>query len=126
MAFTKQVIEEGPRNYILKVDGTAAEAASLLVDVSTLNPPCTRLRLLQITYSMDPAATMQLLWDATTATTLLNLSGSNDADMCFEDFGGIPNNAGTGVTGDILLTTIATTPYTLVLHFAKSDPVLNM
>jgi hypothetical protein len=69
---------------------------------------------------------MQLLWDATTDVTLLNLSGSNDADMCFEAFGGIPNNAGAGVTGDVLLTTAATTPYTLVMHFVKSDPVLNM
>jgi hypothetical protein len=68
---------------------------------------------------------MQLLWDATAPTILLNLSGSNDADMCFESTDGIPNNAGAGVTGDVLLTTAATTPYTLYISFVKSDPVLQ-
>jgi len=126
MAFSTQVIEDGFRNYIIKVDGAVAEAASLLVDVSMLDPPCTRVRLKKLTYSLDPAATMQLLWDATTDVVLLNLSGSNDADMCFESTAGIPNNAGTGVTGDVLLTTAATTPYTLYLEFIKSDPVNPM
>ena len=123
MAFTTQVIEDGFRNYIIKVDGTAAETAALLVDVSSLDPPCTRIRLRKVTYSLDPGAVMQLLWDATTDVNLLTLYGSNDADMCFESTSGIPNNAGAGVTGDVLLTTASTTPYTLYLEFIKSDPV---
>lgn len=125
MAFTTQVIEDGFRNYIIKVDGTAAETGSLLVDVSTLDPPCTRVRLLKITYSLDPTAIMNLLWDATIDVNLLTIFGSNDADMCFESTAGIPNNAGAGVTGDVLLTTASTTPYTLYLHFVKSDPITH-
>lgn len=123
MAFTVQVIEEGFRNYIIKVDGSGTDTAALLVNVSTLNPPCSRVRLKKITYSLDPAASLQLLWDATTDVPLLNVFGSNDADMCFEDTAGIPNNAGAGVTGNVLLTTPAaqTSAYTLYLSFIKSN-----
>ena len=126
MAFTTQVIEEGYRNYIIKVDGTAAESASLLVDVSTLNPPCTSIRLKKISYNIADAALMTLLWDATVPTTLLTLNGGNDADMCFTDTAGIPNNAGAGKTGDVLLTTASTTPYTLYLEFIKSNPIFPL
>lgn len=125
MAFTTQVIEDGFRNYIIKVDGTVAETAALLVDVSTLDPPCTRVRLRKISYNLASDALMTLLWDATSPVTLLNLNGSNDADMCFDSTSGIPNNAGTGVTGDVLLTTASTTPYTLYLEFIKSDPITH-
>lgn len=124
---TVQVIEDGPRNYIIKVDGTDVEALTKIVDVSELNPPCTRVRLRKIAYNLESAAAMQLLWDAATDVVLLNLHGSNDADMCFECTAGIPNNAGAGVTGDVLLSGgTAETPYTLYIEFLKSDPVLQM
>lgn len=128
MSFTTQVIEEGFRNYVLKVDGSGTDTAALLVDVSALNPPCTRVRLKRITYSLESASDLTLLWDATTDVVLLNLHGSNDADMCFEATAGIPNNAGAGVTGDVLLTTPAaqTSSYTLYLEFIKSDPVTTL
>lgn len=123
---TVQVIEEGYRNYIIKVDGSGVETAANIVDVSALNPPCNRVRLKKITYNLESAAAMQLLWDATAAVQLLSLHGSNDADMCFESTAGIPNNAGAGVTGDVLLSGgTATTPYSLVIEFIKSDPVLQ-
>jgi hypothetical protein len=124
---TVQVLEEGFRNYIIKVDGTDVETAAKIVDVSALNPPCTRVRLMKATYNLASTAVMNLLWDATSAVTLINLNGSNDADMCFVDSGGIWNNAGAGVTGDVLLSGgAATTPYSLVLSFVKSDPAPQM
>lgn len=126
MANTIQLIEEGPRNYIIKVNGPGGDAKALIVDVSTLNPPCTRVRLKKLQYNFDPAGTAELFWDAATPASIMNVFGGNDADMCFEEFGGIPNNAGAGVTGDVTLDTKATTPYSMVLHFVKSDPVLQM
>lgn len=122
---TVQVIQEGYRNLVIKVTGTGAEANTKIVDVSALSPPCTKVRLLKATYSLDSASSMDLLWDATAPEIFLHLAGGNDADMCFEDTAGIPNNAGAGVTGDVLINTASTTPYTLYLHFVKSDPVLQ-
>lgn len=128
MAFVIQTIEDGPRNYIIKVDGDAvASTGALLVDVTTLNPPCSSVRIRKITYNLDTTAHVQLLWDATTDVVALNLYGSNDADMCFEATAGIPNNAGAGKTGNVLLTTSATiTPYTLYIEFIKSGAVFPM
>lgn len=123
---TVQVIEDGFRNCIIKVDGTGAETNALILDVSTLDPPCTRVRLKDITYNLanSGSSNMQLLWDANTPVVLFNLYGSNDADMHFSDTAGIPNNAGAGVTGDVLLNGgAASTAYSMYIHFLKSDPV---
>jgi predicted aconitase with swiveling domain len=43
--------------------------------------------------------------------------------MCFEEFGGLKNNAGAGVTGDVLATTegwgSGTKSFTVILEFKK-------
>lgn len=46
-----------------------------------------------------------LLWDATTPVPVIKLNNDNAFHFCFEEYGGIKNNAGTGITGKILLTT---------------------
>jgi len=125
---TVQTILDGPRNLIINVTGTGAEANTKIVTVSTLNVPCTRLRLKDVTYNLanSGSSNMELLWDATTPVVITNLYGSNDADVKFYDTMGIPNNAGAGVTGDVLLNGgAASTPYSLYIHFLKSDPVLE-
>jgi hypothetical protein len=119
---TVQVIEDGFRNYIIKVNGAAAEAAALLVDVSTLNPPCDTVALLEIQYDIAPASTVELLWDATSDVSMGTFSEGPGQTMCFKSFGGIPNNAGAGKTGDVLITKVGTTAYTMVLWFEKDNP----
>lgn len=117
---TVQVIEEGPRNYIIKVTGTGSDAAVLIADVSTLNPPCEELRIVRCTYDVAGAAGLvSVLWDATADVLALSVSTGSGQTMDFKKIGGIPNNAGAGKTGDVLLTSTATTDYTLVLHFKK-------
>lgn len=117
---TVQVIEEGFRNYVIKVDGAGSDTLAKIVDVATLNPSCGKVRLAKIVYQLDPAGTAELFWEASSNVTLLNVFGSNDADMCFEYTAGLPNNAGAGVTGNVLLTTSAH-PYSMVMHFIKSN-----
>lgn len=46
-----------------------------------------------------------LLWDATTKIPVIKLNNDNAFHFCYEEYGGIKNNAGTGKTGKILLTT---------------------
>ena len=48
---------------------------------------------------------VQLFLDATSNVLLMELAESSNGHMDFRDFGGIPNNAGSGKTGDILFTT---------------------
>lgn len=126
---TVQTILDGPRNVIIKVDGLGPESDAKILTVSNLSPPCTRVRLYRITYNLEDSGTatdFQLLWDATTPLLLINLYGGNDADMDFSSFGGLPNNAGAGVTGDVLLDGgLSNAPYSMVLHFIKSDPTFE-
>ena len=129
-ALTSQVIQDGPRNAILKFtnvsDGTG-QTLAVLVDVSTLSADpltkqvCNGVTLQSITYS-NVGMGVELFWDATTNIPLLNLLTDWSDQLDFSDFG-IPNDAAAGKTGDILVTTSSATAgdtYTLVLTLTKS------
>ena len=95
------------------------EAAVLKVDVSALSGAPTEVRLTKVSYCVN-GMVATLLWDATADVTLMDLAGYGH--FCFEDFAGIPNNAGAGVTGDILLTTTGATAgdsYSIALWLTK-------
>lgn len=94
-----QIIEDGPRNVVVKVTAPAAETGTA-IDVSTLTPPCGRVNIFRVWYSTLDVNEVVLLWDATADVEALRLHGSQD--FCFDKFGGITNNAGAGVTGDLL------------------------
>lgn len=115
---TMQVIEDGPRNLVISFQGTGPDT----VDVSALSPPCTDLRILRVIYdaAADVAANTTLAGDATTDVTLLTLHGHSET-LCFEDFGGLVNNAGAGKTGDIVVTKGAA-EVSLIVWFKKVNP----
>lgn len=118
---TVQIINDGPRNLIINVNGTGAESNTKIVDVTTLTPPCTSLSLASIVYSLAPSASMQLLWEATTNVVIWNLFGSGGVVAPFMATAGIPNNAAAGKTGNVLLDGGATTTnYSLYLEFIKN------
>lgn len=118
---TVQVISDGPRNLVINVSGTGVESNTKIVDVSTLDPPCTSLTLDCAVCSLAPGAVMQLLWDATTPTVIWNIFGSGGIVAPFMTSAGIPNGAGAGKTGDVLLNGgTASTNYSLYLEFLKN------
>lgn len=126
MAFTVQVLEDGARNYIIKVTGTATDAAALLVDVSTLskdptyNRDCVRVRLDELKYDIAPAVSAQLLWDATTDVPVWTMTEGPGQSVCFKDAGGINNPmVAAGSTGDVMLTTTGAASYNFVAYFTK-------
>lgn len=123
MAVSVQILEQGPRNLVLNVMCTAApDTDFLLVDVSTLNPPCDEVRLDLCNYDAAVGTVATLSWDATTDVPFLSISEGNGHTRKFKKVGGITNNAGAGVTGDVLLTTLgvsATAPISMILHFVK-------
>lgn len=121
-AVTSQMLVDGPRRVVIKLtnasDGTG-ESAVLKVDVSTLVGAPDRVRINRIHYNTN-GMSARLLWDATTDVTICELAGSGTLD--FTEFGGLSNNAGAGVTGDILLTTVGHSSgdsYLLVLEMSK-------
>ena len=65
---------------------------------------------------------VQLLWDATTNLFCIELGENQSGHHDYTDFGGFPNNAGGGKTGDLLMTTVGHTDgdtYTVVLYMRK-------
>jgi len=123
-AVTSQTLVDGERNTVMKFtnvsDGTG-EAAVLKVDVSALSGAPTSVKITRIDYDISGMA-VNVLWDATTDVSAIVLSsGQNTLDLC--GMGGLINNAGAGVTGDILFTTIgasANDTYSIILHMKKN------
>lgn len=119
MAFNKQVLLDDRQRYVIKVDGTSTDAAALLVDVSALLVPCNAVALESIIYDVLVGCAVELLWDATTDVSLFKMHGLSD-DFCFDP--PLPNNAGAGKTGDVMLTTTGTTvSYCFIASFKKRD-----
>lgn len=121
-AVSSQTILDNARNTVMKLTSTSdgtGESAVTKVDVSALNGAPSFVKLNRVRYSVA-GMVVRLLWDATADVTILDLQG--DGFLDFSGFGGIPNNAGAGVTGDIQLTTIGHTSgdsYSIILEMQK-------
>ena len=111
-AVTSQTIIDGERNCVMKFtnvsDGTG-ESAVAKVDVSALaansaGTSCSEVRVMRVSHAIV-GMSVQLFLNATSNVLLMELAESSNGHMDFKDFGGLPNNAGSGKTGDILLTT---------------------
>ena len=128
-AVTSQTIADGERNVVMKFtnvsDGTG-ESAVAKVDVSALasnsrGVACSEVRLMQVRYAVV-GMSVQMYFDATANVLLLEIAESSNGNLEFDDFGGIPNNSGSGKTGDILFTTVGHTSgdtYMIILEMVK-------
>jgi hypothetical protein len=126
---TTQTIQDGERNCIMKFtnvsDGTG-ESAVVKVDVSALQPnpsgiACSEVRLVRVSHAIV-GMSVQMFFNASTNVLLMELAESSNGHMDFQDFGGIPNNAGSGKDGDILFTTKDHTSgdtYSIILEMLK-------
>ena len=134
-AVTSQTILDGERLFIGKFtnisDGTG-ETAVIKINVSDLNPnsfglACTGVKINKI-YATTHGMEVRILWDATTDVFAWMIPQNTNYLMDFSSFGGIPNNAGTGVTGDLLFTTQDASNgdmYTIVLECLKTYATSN-
>ena len=141
MTITNQILVDGPRNTVIKVIGdnvTLPLAVTTLITLSTLtaiNPgmsgslPPTRVRVDRIEYSISDGCVVVLAWNATTDVTLAELYGRGKVDA--KHYGGIQNNAGAGVTGNIDIsafgygeaTILTTAAFTLTISLVKCLPL---
>ena len=134
-AVTSQTLFDCDRIAVIKFtnlsDGNG-ESSVEKVDVASLTTKadgtaCARVHIEQIWYDVG-GMRVALEWNATTNVVAAVVGGSAAAGnvsghMDFRSFGGIKNNAGSGIDGDIDLTTHGHTAhdhYTIVLQLRKS------
>ena len=126
---TTQIIEDGERNAVIKFtnvsDGTG-ESAVAKVDVSALaanssGVSCSEVRVMRVSHAVV-GMSVQMFFDASSNVLLMELAESSNGHLDFRNIGGIPNNAGSGKTGDILFTTKGHSSgdtYSIVLELVK-------
>jgi hypothetical protein len=129
-AVTSQTIQDGEKTAVLKFtnvsDGTG-ESAVKKVDVSALaknsaGQTCTTVSVARI-YWATRGMGINLEFDASTNVLLTGLPADSTGDEYYDLFTGIPNNAGSGVTGDIDLTTVGHSSgdtYSIILVLNKN------
>lgn len=128
-AVTSNTLMDSDRVAIIQLTNTSdgtGESAVKKVDVSALSAnsagqACTGVRLARIVYSTF-GMSVKLLWDASTDTICWDLNENYTDSEDFTEFGGIRNTAGSGKTGDIMLTTTGHTSgdsYVIVLTLYK-------
>ena len=128
---TSQIIQDGGKTAVLKFtnesDGTG-EASVKKVDVSALatdseGNACTSVSISRI-YWATRGMGVDLEFDATTNVLAIPLPADSTGDEYYDDrFTGIPNNAGSGVTGDIDFTTVGHSSgdaYSIILVLNKN------
>jgi len=125
-----QIIENGPRRFVIKLtnfsDGTGESNVTKVTAAqlgATAANGLQHAKLRKVEYAV-PTGLVQIQWKASTNVDAVILSGTHTLD--FSDTQGIQNDAGSGVTGDVTLTTqgfkavaTAASGYTIVLYFIK-------
>lgn len=123
-AITSQVLFDGSKKAILKftnISDGVGEAAVVKVDVSALINTPSKVTINKIWFVTD-GMSVQMLWDATANVLAYAIAANQNGFLDFSDFAGIKNNAGTGVTGDLLFTTVGHTAgdsYSIILEVTK-------
>ena len=128
---TSQTIQDGERVAIMKFtnvsDGTG-ESAVKKVDVSALasssqGKACTSVKVAKIWWACRGMG-VNIEFDASTNVLITGLPSDSTGDEYYSDvFTGIPNNAGSGVTGDIDFTTVGHSngdAYSIILVVTKN------
>lgn len=122
-AVTTQTIQDGSKVLVQKFtnvsDGTG-ESAVVKVDVSALSQSSGTPKIKKCHFSTSGMA-VDIYFDATADVLALTLPENEVGTLDFTSFGGIPNNAGAGVTGDISFTTRGHTAgdtYTVILEMS--------
>jgi hypothetical protein len=123
-AYTEQVLEDGARNYIVKLTAvldTADQPMTTVVkpaDCAVYKP--TLFRIDHIDFTISDGIEVQLWWEGTPDAIILPMAGRNKFN--YNDLGGLINNASSPTGGIRIKTTGYTTEtqvYSVLLWMVK-------
>ena len=129
-AVASQTLVDGKHIAVFKftnISDGSGESAVKKIDVSALatnqrGARCTRVTIEKIWWQCN-GMKVQVLFDASTNVLCIELGENQSGHHDYTSFGGLTNNAGSGVTGDILFTTVghsSADTYTITMQVRKS------
>ena len=117
MAVVLQEIVDSDFEYFVKITTTGTNSSASIFDASDAEGASTDPRTSITGVAWSVAAQTDILWDATSNVVALSLSGSGKIGFG-DGMPSIPNNAVTGITGDVLITN-GTSVGTILIKFKK-------
>ena len=103
----------------IKVTTTRTNSAVQIIDASDLEGAATDPRVSIVACQWTVGNQTDLLFDATSNVVALSLNGNGTFNVGGQTLPTIANNAGTGVTGDILITNGSASVGTIILKVKK-------
>ena len=103
----------------IKVTTTSTNSAVQILDASDLEGAATDPRVSIVACQWTVGNQTDLLFDATSNVVALSLNGNGTFNVGGQTLPTIANNAGTGVTGDILITNGSASVGTIILKVKK-------
>ena len=103
----------------VKVTTTGTNSAETIIDASDLEGAATDPRVSIVACQWTTGNQTDLLFDATANVVALSLNGDGTFNVGGQTLPTIANNAGDGVTGDILLTNSSASVGTIILKVKK-------
>lgn len=129
-AVTSQTILDGERLFIGKftnISDSTGESGVVKIDVSALaasasGNACNGVKINKI-WAQTQGMSVDILWDATADVICETIPENQFYLMDYSSFGGLPNNAGAGKTGDVLFSTVGAAAgdrYTIIIEAIKT------
>ena len=103
----------------IKVTTTSTNSAVSILDASALEGAATDPRVSIVACQWTVGNQTDLLFDATSNVVALSLNGNGTFNVGGQTLPTIANNAGSGVTGDILITNGSASVGTIILKVKK-------
>ena len=125
MAVVLQTLVDSDFEHVVKITTTGTNSTATVVDASGLAGHDSGPKLSIVACQWSVGSQTDLLYDATSNVVALSLNG-NGAYSTSQSLPTIKNNAGSGVTGDIVLTNSSASVGFIILKLKKTDGYDNL
>ena len=126
MAVSAVTLKDTDFETVVKVTTTGTNTNASIVDASALEGAESDPRLAIVACQWTTGNQTNILFDATSNVVALSLNGNGAYNVGSQQMPSILNNAGTGVTGDILLTNGSASVGTVWLKLRKVSGYANL
>ena len=119
MALVLHEIQDSDFEYFVKVTTTSTNSAASIFDASAAEGAATDPRASIVGCAWSVGSQTDILFDASSNVVALSLNGNGTFNVGGQTLPTISNNAGGGITGDILLTNASASVGTIILKVKK-------